>query len=266
MNDIHGYVGAYVAHALDDELRLVFAEHLEDCESCRQEVREFREALAELSLLEAAQPPDSVRSGVMAGISRTRIEPPEDPERPDAPSDSVRSGVLAAIADDRPTEVVREPSTTDRHRLSRTSRWLTLAVAASLLIAVVLGGWAVLQQRRISDLERAQQAESDLLHAPDLRSYPIDLYGTPGTFLVSRAQDRALFMAEVPPPPAGRDYQLWIMRDAGVVPGPVFDSGHVREWLNGVDGASGFAVSVEADGGSRTGAPSSTPTPRSTTI
>ncbi len=265
MNDIHGYVGGYVTHALDDELRLVFAEHLEDCESCRQEVREFRETLAELSLLEAARPPESLRGEVLAGIARTRIEPPGDPDRSDAPPPaSVRSGVLAAIADDQPTG--RAATVADEPRRSpRASRWLTLAVAASLLIAVVLGGWAVVQQRRIDDLQRAQQAqqaETELLRAADLRSYPVDLHGTPGTYLVSRAQNRALFAADVPPSGPDRDYQLWTTHaGADPTPGPVFDGGNVREWIIGIDGANGIAISVEPAGGSPTGKPNLDPTP-----
>ena len=99
MNEIHGYVGAYVANALDQELRFVFAEHLEDCESCSQEVREFSETLALLSAVSAARPPASLPGEVLDAVTRIRIDPPEESPRhhPGGPPDSLRDEVLAAV-------------------------------------------------------------------------------------------------------------------------------------------------------------------------
>lgn len=242
MNDIHGYVGAYVTNALDDEQRTVFAEHLDGCESCSREVREFGETLAELSSLSATPPPASLRQDVLAAVARTRIEPPPVPE--EEPVAEPDHGSVVPIS---------AGARRSAGRTSRAPRWLTLAVAASLLIAVVLGGWSVLQQRRISDLERAQQVQqqrSDLLQAPDLRAYPVDLKnGSHGTYLVSRGQDRALLVATMPEAAPGKDYQLWSMEDGTPIPGSVFDGGQVQLWVNGVTETEGFAISIEPDGG-----------------
>ena len=238
MNDIHGYVGAYVTNALDDEQRTVFAEHLDGCESCSREVREFGETLAELSSLSATPPPASLRQDVLAAVARTRIEPPPVPE--EEPVAEPDDGSVVPIS----AGAGRSAGRTDRSR-----RWLTLAVAASLLIAVVLGGWSVLQQRRISDLERAQQAQqqrSDLLQAPDLRAYPVDLKnGSHGTYLVSRDQDRALLVATIPEAAPGKVYQLWSMEGGAPVPGSVFDGGQVQLWVNGISDTEQLAITVE---------------------
>jgi anti-sigma-K factor RskA len=241
MNDIHGYVGAYVTNALDDESRRVFDEHLAGCESCSREIREFGETLAELSRLSETAPPPSLRRDVLAEISRTRIEPPPEPvEQQPEPKGDPGDGTVVPI--------------TTRTRASRVPRWLTLAVAASLLIAVVFGGWSMVQQRRISDLERAQQTQQqriDLLRAPDLKAYPVDLKnGSHGTYLVSREQDRALLVGTVAETEPGKDYQLWSVEGGSPVPGSVFEGGPVEVWINGIDRTEAFAITVEPDGGS----------------
>lgn len=246
MNDIHGYVGAYVTNALDDESRRVFDEHLAGCESCSREIREFGETLAELSRLSETAPPPALRRNVLAEVARTRIEPPPEPvEQQPEPQGDPGDGTVVPI--------------TTWTRASRVPRWLTLAVAASLLIAVVLGGWWMVQQRRISDLERAQQTQQqriELLRAPDLRAYPVDLKnGSHGTYLVSREQDRALLVGTVAETPPGKDYQLWSIEGAEKIPGTVFDGGTVEIWINGLDRTDSLAITVEPDGGSATPSP-----------
>ncbi|WP_152365080.1 anti-sigma factor domain-containing protein [Microlunatus speluncae] len=257
MNDIHGYVGAYVADALDDQLRIVFGEHLESCESCSREVTEFAETLAQLSVVAAARPPASVRDDVLAAITKTRIDPPEDDEPESfAPPETLRSDVLAAIArtstDPDPLSIAGAGSADVRHR--RSSRWLALAVAASVIVGLILGGWAVVQHRQIGQLEQAtriQQSTSELLRAPDLRYRPVEFPdGSRGTFLISRAQDRALLTGTIGAAGPARDYQLWTMREGRAVPGPIFHGGAAEDiWIDQLAGADALALTVEAAGG-----------------
>ena len=57
MSDLHSAVGSYVADALNPAERAEFEGHLVSCVSCRLEVAEFSETLAELTGLVAAPPP-----------------------------------------------------------------------------------------------------------------------------------------------------------------------------------------------------------------
>lgn len=258
MNDLHGYVGAYVADALDDELRIVFAEHLTECESCRREVQEFTETLALLSSLSASPPPPTLRAEVMDAISRTRVDPPEDPahDRPADPPDSLRVDVLSAIRD-RPADV-SGPAADGRDGSSvsarRAPRWLSLAVAASVIMAVLFGGFAVIQQRRLDQLEQAQrsaQPVAELLAAADLRTYPFAWPdGSRGSYLVSRGLDRALLTGTVPAVPPGRTYQAWSISDGTAHPGPTFRAGTTGVWNVDLDGVQLIGITTEPEGGS----------------
>ena len=57
MSEIHGATGSYVVNALDPAELDEFEAHLAVCPTCRQEVVEFCETAAQLSLLAAAPPP-----------------------------------------------------------------------------------------------------------------------------------------------------------------------------------------------------------------
>ena len=64
MSEIHGATGSYVLHALDPSEVEEFEAHLAVCPTCSQEVVEFCETAAELSLLAtvSAPPPPALRS------------------------------------------------------------------------------------------------------------------------------------------------------------------------------------------------------------
>src|SRR4051794_5651795 len=79
MSEIHGATGSYVVDALDPDELDEFEAHLTVCPTCRQEVLEFCETAAELSLLASAPPPPpALRDAVLAGISGVRQLPPEE--------------------------------------------------------------------------------------------------------------------------------------------------------------------------------------------
>ena len=85
MSDIHALSGAYAVDAVDDVERARFERHLADCDACRQEVAELREAAALLADEVATPAPDSLRASVLSGIARVRPLPPETLERADQP-------------------------------------------------------------------------------------------------------------------------------------------------------------------------------------
>ena len=81
MSEIHGATGSYVLHALDPSEVEEFEAHLAVCPTCSQEVVEFCETAAELSLLATvtAPPPPALKSSVMSAISGVRVLPPDAP-------------------------------------------------------------------------------------------------------------------------------------------------------------------------------------------
>jgi anti-sigma factor RsiW len=77
MSEIHGATGSYVLNALDPSELDEFEAHLAVCPTCSQEVVEFCETAAALSLLATAPPPPALKGSVMAAIAGVRVLPPE---------------------------------------------------------------------------------------------------------------------------------------------------------------------------------------------
>lgn len=74
-DDVHALAGAHALHALPEDERVAFEEHLEECASCRDEVRAFRAVSAELAGLVAQPPPEALRAKVLAATAR---QPPAE--------------------------------------------------------------------------------------------------------------------------------------------------------------------------------------------
>ena len=193
----------YVLGALDAAERQAFEAHVATCPICRDEVRSLQRVA------------DALARSV--------------PQR--TPRAEVRARVLAGIGLEEPAPA------RDERRRSAVSSWLPLA--ASILVAVVLGAYALALQGRISDLEarvddaerRASAAEGETLQArraadsaqsamavlaaPDL--VRIDLAGQPAApqatarALWSRNQGMVINTSSLPPAPPGRVYQVWVV-------------------------------------------------------
>jgi anti-sigma-K factor RskA len=145
------------------------------------------------------------------------------------PSAAVRTRVLTSVGAAGGGVAPMQPSST--------RAWL--AAAASLVVAVALGGYATamrarvgtlearlreavqradLNERQIADLRRASaQAQSQLavVAAPDLQR--IDLAGQPvapqsaGRAFWSRSRGLVFTASNLPALPAGKTYQLWVL-------------------------------------------------------
>ncbi|MFF9011953.1 anti-sigma factor domain-containing protein [Streptomyces sp. NPDC014870] len=240
VDDLHTLTGAYVLDALDtEEERQAVARHLTQCPSCAQEVRELSETAAHLGRAVAESVGPELRSAVLRRIVTVRQEPPR--------TTSGAGGAAWARS------------------LRLLPRW---ALAASLVGTVALGGVAVWQYERAEDAERAarqaQSATTDLaavLAAPDARMATARIGDAVGTVVHSPSLNRTAFAASsMPPPPAGKVYQLWYddhgtMRSAGLMPTGVTAS---TTLLSGrTDGAEAVGITLEPAGGSPQ--PTSTP-------
>lgn len=233
---LHTLTGAYALHALPASERRDFERHLGACDACSVEVRELTETATRLGLAVTAPVPRDMRERVLREITAVRQEPPAVDRR------------------DRPR--VRPPWA---------GRWPRFALAASLAAAAGFGGIAVWQHqdaraaRQEADAARQQGAAvARVIAAPDARSSAGTLKnGAKGTVVVSRSQDRAVFLASgLGEAPSGKVYQLWFddggtMRPAGLMRASGASPTTYAAMLEGpVDGATGMGVTVEPAGGS----------------
>jgi anti-sigma-K factor RskA len=209
---------AYALGALTPAERADFEAHLANCALCAAEVRSFAPVIGDLGMTNpAAVPSPAVRDRLLSAI-RT------------GPRAATLAGARAASSQ-RTGEQIETSGTT--------SRVGPYALAASMVLAVALGGYAAQLRGRITTLEarlrdtvlraetnerlvadaRRSALESQrtvlVLAAPDLAR--IDLAGQPAApqasarAFWSRSRGLVFTASNLPAPPPGRAYQLWVL-------------------------------------------------------
>jgi len=255
MSEIHGAVGAYVLNALDGHDLHEFEAHLADCATCQRKVVEFRQTATELSLLSRTTPPPTLKESVMTAIAGVRVLPQEGAVEADQASMATEAVPHRAL-----TEVLPEP--TDElaaRRQRRMTRLLSLAVAVVTVVALALGGWVVsLSQRQPPVAVASVTAETELLRAPDLKAYTIDLKdGGKATFIASKSLNRALFSSgNLPVLKEDQTYQLWTLAGpltapTRVTPDALVGGGSAaKQWFTGpIAQSDALGISIEKAGG-----------------
>ncbi len=181
--------GLYVLGALTEAERQAFEAHASSCVTCTAEIRALTPVPAALAHLVTAETPSpDVRRRVMA---------------------SLRGGRGEREALER--EASAERMIHDRPAARRSTIVAWLAAAASIAVAVGLGGYA-LQLRRATSGDRLVAA---VLAAPDL--VRIDLAGqavapsASARAFWSRTQGLVFTASNLPAAPSGRVYQLWVL-------------------------------------------------------
>jgi hypothetical protein len=258
MSEIHGATGSYVLNALDPSELDEFEAHLAVCPTCSQEVVEFCETAAELSLLATALPPPALKGSVMAAIGGVRVLPP-DPDEAEQPAPEA-ARTVAPVA----TAPVDELAV---RRQRRRARILSLAVAAVTVVALSLGGWVFSLVQEQQAQVASSTLETQLYSAPDVVIRPVTLEnGAKGSFVASKSLNRAMFTSnELPSPGSDRAYQLWTLTGTlrapkTVTPDNTLGGGTaVKQFFRGdIAGSTLVAISNEPAGGSRT--PTTDPT------
>jgi anti-sigma-K factor RskA len=233
--DLHTLAGAYALDALTDIERAGFARHMAECAACATEVAELTETAARMGAATALTPPPGLRAAVLAEISRTR-----------------------QVRDTRPARTARSDAV---------ARWRGRSLIAAAAAIVALAGlgtvWTV-EEHRLStarDQTAAVQAEQNRIDAIlTARDVTMHSSRTPTggqvTVAVSPSQnDGVVLMANMPAPPAGKTYQLWLIHNGTPTSAGVMAAGARAGTavLPPLDGADSLGVTVEpAPGGSAT--------------
>jgi anti-sigma-K factor RskA len=174
--------GSYVLHALPDDEHERFAAHLVTCADCRREVADLQVAADTLPLAAVqVEPPPELRERIMT-IVRSEAE-------------------LLAAAGARGEEPDGAPAAQPRQRRRRWSlslRPLPAAIAATALIAAGVIGGIVLTGGNDT---RTVTGTVQIASAPAARAS-----------LQLSDDATKLQVRRMPPPPAGKVYQVWLKR------------------------------------------------------
>jgi anti-sigma-K factor RskA len=241
---LHLLTGAYALNALDGDERDAFEGHALTSADSREEVRGLSETAALLAYgTPAVSPPPELKAKVMASIRNTRQLP------------------AASVA--RDPEPVRRLPAAARRQGTTAARWLGAAAAVFLMVAAGLGGWAASlaneQQRteqRLQALEQQQAEVMAVFTAPDSRVIPGRMPdGAVVTIAHSAQADKAAVIThDLPQLAEDRDYELWLISDAGAQPAgliPGEETGAVSmNVLGGLSDATHLGITVEPAGGS----------------
>ena len=227
-DELNANAAAYVLGSLDADERRAFESHVAECGECAAEVASLRSVTGALAAaVPQVTPRAELRDRVLAQTAgQSGANPSGSPGEPalrqaqGAPSSS-RGGRLAS------------------HKGGVHSGVSWLPLAAAVLVAVGVGVYAVRLQQQVADLQArldqallqasaanlqvadarrvADQAQSamSVLAAPDLAR--IDLAGqmvapsARARALWSRARGMVFTAANLPPLPAGKVYQVWVV-------------------------------------------------------
>jgi Anti-sigma-K factor rskA/Putative zinc-finger len=214
----HTLAGAYALDAVTGADKKRFERHLAGCHACAHELAELREATARLAGAVATEPPRDLVQRVVTSAARTSQLPPA------APRPAQRWRALRARKPRRaePGHLPAHPRQNLRARLALALAAVFLAAAAAAFAAIAL---TAEHQLGTADLRDHQIAQ--VLTAPDAvmltaRAKP---GGTATVVMSHRYRSLVLTTAGLPPLPAGRRYQVWLMgpsgdRSAGLLPAP----------------------------------------------
>lgn len=180
--ELKANAAGYVLDSLDPEERRAFESHLAGCAECAAEVASLRPVVGALATaVPQVTPRAELRERILGAAAR--------------------AGAEAHIHDRKPP-----------------AAWAWLPLAAAIVIAIGAAVYVVRLQREMGELQARfdqAQATTAVLAAPDLAR--IDLQGQPvapdarARALWSRSRGLVFTAANLPPAPAGKAYQVWVV-------------------------------------------------------
>jgi anti-sigma-K factor RskA len=132
------------------------------------------------------------------------------------------------------------------------SRWRTALLAAAAAIVVGLAAFGAGMAMRPSP---SPSMAAQIMAAPDVRTVSGQLAGGTATVVFSRDRNAGvLVMNNVPPPPQGTVYQMWLLGDNGPTSAGTMNTAAVAPsttaMLRNLGTSSGLAFTVEPGSGS----------------
>ncbi|MBD0325853.1 MAG: anti-sigma factor [Pyrinomonadaceae bacterium] len=274
-DDYKEMLAEHALGALDANEARTLEEHLAACDECRAELSEWLDTSAALAFsVKLTEPPPALRSRLLENVRATMAQPLANATKNirDSRTETAAPVSSSTTATNDAANVV---SISERRRSSWNAFQKFGALAASLAFVAFLIALVMLWNRN-----RAMQAEmarmgrdlqttqeqlkrereiSEMFTAPDTRVATLT-----GTEMAPRARARLAYnksgsammiVDELPPAPAGMDYQIWFIADGKPVPGGVFkpDAAGHAEMRDQVPAsartAAAFAITLEPQGG-----------------
>lgn len=255
--DLHVLTGSYALDALTEPEREEFDRHLQHCPSCEAEVRGLREAAARLAMAKAVRPPARMQPRVLAATYRTRQLPPLAGER--AVLEHRRAQLSRLFAGQLGNG--RRALDHRRARMPRMPRLITVAAAASVMVAVGLGITQAATQHQLQSVRASDVAVTQVAQAPDARLETMRTSAGGTVTVVFSGQRRAAVITTtgLASLSSGRVYQLWVMSPAGArSEGLLSQPDQTSQVLaSGVRSGDRIGITVEPSGG--TSRPTTTP-------
>lgn len=318
----HDAIGAYILGALPDDERIAFEQHLQQCPSCQEELRELGPIAAllprlydEIDLPEVEAVPADLEpspelkehilaGAAIAGVTSAAIEQPAaeqaagEAEAGAAEPLAAETGSSSDAAATEADATTVPPPAVDASRKPRGRiapgeappdaniisiprerksilPWAIAAAAAILATGAIL--WALAMMGQIDDLkgERDLQDQQIAEMNAERQEYLTDtkalVYPMVST-TSNQGDEDATGMVYMDPdpegwggiiafrgmsqPPSGQVYQLWLISDGQVTPGPTFvpdaDGKAMVQVGGGASEAGQMAITMEPDGGSQT--------------
>jgi anti-sigma-K factor RskA len=177
--DLHTLSGAYAIDALSAEEAQLFDQHLQECQACRDEVRELRAAAARMGTAEAIVPPAALKARVLAAADKQSQLPPKV-----TPLESVR----------------RRP-------------WATRLGVAAAGLAVVAGSAVGVAQLRGDDEPSIAAGVTQVFEAKDHHEASVATeYGEVRVATSPSRNEMAVDARGLEPLEGGKVYQVWSIR------------------------------------------------------
>ncbi|MCJ0905110.1 anti-sigma factor [Rhodococcus sp. ARC_M6] len=187
------------------------------------QMRLTAETMAELSTVDALEPPPALRNRVLDAVAVT------------------------------PRTSEQAPPISLAERRKRRNPWV-MALAAAAAVVVVVGGIGI--GVKVSDNTPSPNTASEIMAAPDVHSTTLDVPGGgTATTVYSPSEDAAvLTMNNVTPPSPDTVYQMWLVEDDTMTPAGTMSPTDVKPTtqvvLDGIGSNTKLAFTVEPPGGS----------------
>jgi|CZKW01.1.fsa_nt_gi hypothetical protein len=225
----HTLVGAYAMDAVSDSDRAGFEQHLAECRSCREEIRELREATARLAVAAAVVPRPELKARALQAVTHIRQLPPVSGEAgataPGAQSRQRRRWPTGRWLTGRGLRKAsrgwRQESAAAPGSRRTLVPWLAAAggavlVAVAMVLAVNMHG----AQHRLDQARRRSEAVASVLGAADAAMLTARVStGGSATVVMSHVERKLVFTAAgLRVLPAAQRYELWLMEPSGKKP------------------------------------------------